>query len=75
MELEIDLHNLTAAEAKIELDRCLNSAPKGKVTVFVIHGSNRGSVLQKMVRTAYKHKRIERKILGLNQGVTELILK
>ncbi len=75
MDLEIDLHNLTAIEAKIQLDSFLNTAPKGKVTVIVIHGSNRGSVLQKMVRSQYKHKRIDKKILGLNQGITELILK
>lgn len=73
--LEIDLHNHTVNEAKKLLDYFLDSAPPGCVSVFVIHGFSRGTALQKMVRGSYRHKRVQRKILGLNNGITELLLK
>ncbi len=73
--LEIDLHNKTLEEAKRALDNFINSLPEGKVTIKVIHGYNRGRILQDMIRKEYKHRRIERKILVLNQGITELELK
>lgn len=71
--LEIDLHGMTVSEAKAALDVFLTTAPRG-VTVTVIHGCNRGTALQKYVRTQYRNKRIERKILGLNQGSTDFLI-
>ena len=72
--LEIDLHGMTAAGAKAALDAYLKTVPTG-ATVSVIHGSNNGTVLQRLVRSSYKNKRIERKIIGLNQGETDFIIK
>ena len=72
---EIDLHEFTVAEAKKYLDSFIAALPKGTKELEVIHGFNRGSTLQKFVRTDYKNKRVEKKILGLNQGSTIFMLK
>lgn len=72
---ELDLHQMTVIEARKYLKTELNSMPKHIKEVRVIHGYTRGKELQKFVRQQFNHKRIERKILELNQGMTTLILK
>lgn len=72
---EVDLHDFTVAEAKKYLDSFIASTPKNCKEIVVIHGCNRGTALQKFVRTSYSNKRVERKILTLNQGETIFILK
>ena len=71
---EIDLHGMYADDAKKYLNDQISRLPKGTLSVDVIHGYNQGTALKKMVM-AFKHERIERKIIGLNQGVTTFILK
>ncbi|MDO5601382.1 MAG: Smr/MutS family protein [Oscillospiraceae bacterium] len=73
--LEVDLHGMTADEAKRSLERLLSSAPPAVKEVVVIHGYYNGTVLQEMVRTKLKHPRIASKMLSLNPGATRLILK
>lgn len=72
--ISIDLHGMTAAEAKALLLRELKSCPKNVAEIEVVHGFNGGQALLKMFR-GLSHPKIERKILGLNNGVTVLILK
>ena len=72
---EIDLHSFTVSEAKKYLDSFLNGLPKTTKEVTVIHGCNRGTALLKYVRVTYNHKRIDRKIMSLNQGTTIFLLK
>lgn len=72
---DIDLHNMTVAEAKRALDSFLNTVSPQCLEVTVIHGYNGGKAILNMVRRDYKHRRVERKILGLNQGSTTLVLK
>lgn len=70
----IDIHGLTACAAKRQLERFITTAiPNLELTV--IHGHSHGKELLNMVRFKLKHKRIARKVLSLNQGITILIIK
>lgn len=73
--VEIDLHGLTAADAKYRLEHLLSHAPDSVTEVRVIHGCNRGQALRDMVRLRLKHPRIASKLLTLNPGETRLLLK
>lgn len=73
--VEIDIHGMTAREAKCALEQCLNRAEKGILEVRVIHGYNGGQILRDMVRKQLKHPRIAAKLLSLNPGETRLLLK
>lgn len=70
----IDIHTLTAEEAKKKLEQYIKTAPKG-CELTVIHGFHNGTALQNMVRKTLKHKRIKKRILGLNNGETTLIIE
>lgn len=71
---EIDLHNMSVTQARKYLKTFINSLDSNTKELRVIHGYKKGNQLQKMVRKEFKHKRVIRKILELNQGVTTLIL-
>ena len=44
--------------------------------VAVVHGCHGGTALRQMVRTVYaRHPKVRRIELGLNPGVTELVLR
>lgn len=72
--MEIDLHNETRESGRKKLTAKLNSLPKGTQELVVIHGYHSGTVLRDMVRS-FKHPKVERKILGLNQGETIFLIK
>ena len=43
---------------------------------MVVHGCHGGTALRQMVRTVYaRHPKVRRIELGLNPGVTELVLR
>ena len=71
---KLDLHGETAESAVRLLTKTLKQLPKDTAELKVIHGYHRGNVLQEVVRK-YKHPRIKRKIMGLNQGTTIFVLK
>ena len=73
--MSVNLHQMTVTEAKKWLTQKVSSAPKNIREIEVIHGYHGGTALQNMVRNSFKHPRILRKIQGLNQGSTTLILK
>lgn len=75
MTREIDLHGMTAAEGKRALLACIRSCPAAVTELTVIHGSHSGNALQQMVRRNFSHLRLERKLIGLNDGVTVFLLK
>lgn len=72
--LTIDLHGMKVWEATLYLSEFISEAPKNIKEIVVIHGYHGGIALQQMVRKDFSNKRIRRKILGINQGVTNLIL-
>ncbi len=72
--MEVDLHGLTSAQAKDKLDETLKKLPKGVGELTVIHGYRGGTTLKEMV-CRYKHPKVQRKILGMNQGTTVFLIK
>ena len=73
--MTVDLHEMNMAQAHAHLKAKVDHAPAYIKEVVVIHGYNNGTALQKMVRKDFKHPRVNRKILSMNQGVTSLLLK
>ncbi len=72
--VEVDIHNMCRAEAKVYLERFLSQAGSEIKEVVVIHGYSSGTVLRDMVRNRLKHHRIKGRALSLNPGVTTLFL-
>lgn len=70
----IDLHGHTRESAKKLLDFSMKNLAPDVREVEVVHGFHQGTALRELVRS-YKHSRIERKILGLNQGSTIFVIK
>lgn len=74
--LEIDLHGMTKVQAKAALDAALRRAGGSVYRVAVVHGCHGGTALRQMVRTVYaRHPKVRRIELGLNPGITELVLR
>lgn len=73
--IEIDIHGLTADDAKRRLEHLLSHAGPGIAEVRVIHGYNSGQTLREMVRHRLKHPRIQSKLVTLNPGETRLLLR
>ena len=73
--VEVDIHGLTAQDAKRRLEHLLSNAGPRVAEVRVIHGYNGGQVLRDMVRLRLRHPRIASKLVTLNPGETRLILK
>ena len=71
----IDLHGLSVAEARAKLKQVLEHCPKTVTEVEVIHGYHSGQALQKLVRKDFKHARIASRSFGLQNGITNYILK
>lgn len=72
--LILNIHGMTVQQAKKEIQSILKSCPKNIKEIEVIHGYNGGKALQQYVRSI-KHPKVERTIIGLNNGKTTLILK
>ncbi len=72
---EIDIHGLTVAEAGYELERFLEYLPDDTREVVVVHGYRQGKSLLRMVRNDFKHKKIKRKIISMNPGITIFLLQ
>lgn len=73
--IEVNLHDMSVSEGKKLLERTIISAPKSVKEVVVIHGYHNGTDMQNMVRKQFKCRRVERKILTLNDGITIFVLK
>ena len=68
--LELDLHGMNAYQAKIAIDSTLKKAKGGTYRIRLIHGYRGGSSLMETVRTGVRSKRIARRCVSLNPGVT-----
>ncbi len=67
--IEIDLHSQTVESARKIITNTLKNLPADVREINIIHGYHQGTALRNMIRN-YSNSRIERKILGLNQGST-----
>lgn len=72
--LIIDLHDMQALEAQYYLDKFITTAPQNIKEIIVIHGYKKGQVLLNMVRKEFKHKRISKKVIPFNKGITLFFL-
>ena len=73
-KVEIDVHNMHKEEARRYLEQFLTRANGSVKEVTVIHGCTSGTVLRDMVRKGLRHPRIKGKVIGLNDGITILVL-
>lgn len=71
----VDLHNMEVWEAARYLTQVLNELPSDISEVQVIHGYHRGTVLAVWLRKKFRHKKIAKKILTMNNGITILEVK
>ena len=74
MMYRVDLHGMTVAESRIELDHILNSLSFRYDELLVVHGYH-SHVLLDFVRNEYRHKRIKKLVYSLNPGDTTFLLK
>jgi DNA-nicking Smr family endonuclease len=72
--IKVDLHRMKVWEAAQYLNMIVTIAPKEVKEIIVIHGYRSGKELMNMVRNDFTNKRVQRKYLSLNHGVTSLIL-
>jgi len=74
--LRLDLHGMNCYQAQVAIDAALRRAGNGVYRLEVIHGYHSGTELRTMIRTTYaKHPKVKRLELGLNPGMTELVLR
>jgi len=74
--VELDLHGMNQYQAKTCIDSALKKANRGTYRIRLIHGYNTGTSLRDMIRKNYRsHPKVLRMELGLNQGITELVLR
>lgn len=73
-KLEVDFHGLSVPEAESRLRGLLKHCPPDVSEIHIIHGYHSGQAIKNML-SGFKHKAVERKIVGLNNGVTVIVLK
>lgn len=74
--IRLDLHGMNCYQAQVAIDATLRRAKGSVYRVELIHGYHGGTELRTMIRKNYaKHPKVKRIELGLNQGVTELVLR
>ena len=75
LTMTVDIHGMTAEQAKRLLLQKIDRLPKDYGQIIVIHGYHAGNRLQTMVRKELKHTRLKRRILTMNAGETILIIE
>ena len=71
----LDLHDMEKQEAMFYLERAIDTAEPKIKEIVVVHGYRKGQVTMNMVRKEFKHKRIDRKEIPFNKGITLIYLK
>jgi len=76
--IEVDIHGMTAYEAKNYIDNILKKIDGSVYRIRVIHGYHGGTSLKSMLTEEYSFERSEKvkKVQsGNNPGITELVLR
>ena len=71
----LDLHDMQEDEARYYLEKAIDTAETKIKEIVVVHGYRKGQTILNMVRKEFKHKKIERKEIPYNKGVTLIYLK
>ena len=76
--IELDLHGLRSQEAKKKIDAVLREAGANVYRIRIIHGYHGGTGIRAMIWEEYRfgrEERVLRVVSGVNEGITELILR
>lgn len=74
--IRLDLHGMTCWQAQTAIDAALRRAGRSVYRLELVHGYHGGTQLRDMIRRTYAaHPKVLRLELGLNPGVTELVLR
>jgi DNA-nicking Smr family endonuclease len=74
--LELDIHGMTKYQAKTYVDSQLKKANRSVYRIRVVHGYHGGTQLKELIQKNYRnHPRVIRIECGLNQGITDLVLR
>ena len=74
--IEVDLHGMTQVQARVAVESALKRASKSVYRLRLIHGYNNGTALRDMLRKEFAgHKKVLRIELGMNPGITDLVLR
>ena len=71
----LDLHNMQEDEARFYLEKAIDTANYKIKEIVVVHGYRKGQTILNMVRKEFKHKKIEKKVIPYNKGITLIYLK
>ena len=71
----VDLHNMQEDEARFYLEKAIDTAEDKIKEIVVVHGYRKGQTILNMVRKEFRHKKIEKKIIPYNKGITLIYLK
>ncbi len=71
----VDIHHMYAPDAKRYLEQLLQKVGDEVESIEVIHGYNSGNSLQKTVRQEVRSRKIKRRCVSMNPGVTIYYLK
>ena len=71
----LDLHGYTLDDAKVELDNFINFVDKDTDEVHVVHGYHSGNAIKNYLKHDFRHKRVQKKLHSVNQGITILVMK
>lgn len=71
----LDLHDMQEDEARFYLEKTIDTAEEKIKEIVVIHGYRKGQTILNMIRKEFKHKRIEKKVIPYNKGITLIYLK
>lgn len=74
-KIVLDLHDMQEDEARYYLEKAIDTAEPKIKEIVVVHGYRKGQTILNMVRKEFKHKKIERKEIPYNKGVTLIYLK
>ncbi len=74
-KIVLDLHDMQQDEAKFYLEKAIDTAEEKIKEIVVIHGYRQGQIILNMVRKEFRHKKIEKKVIPYNKGVTLIYLK
>jgi DNA-nicking Smr family endonuclease len=75
LQAQLDIHGMNAFEAEEALKDFLDTLGGDVDEVVVVHGYKGGTVLRDMVRSTFRHKKIKRKLVSMNQGITIFLMK
>ena len=71
--VDVDLHDMTTDEARIEIKRALKTVSKFTYQIRLIHGFNRGTRIKKMISEEFRNnKQNQKNYSGRQSGCNDI---